>query len=78
MAGPQAEAARRTASARLAQYNAVLSSVCASVARCRWDGGVVFRHLFARTDFSTVDYFHPSVAGQRAIADITWRAGYWA
>jgi hypothetical protein len=26
---------------------------------------------------STVDYFHPSVAGQNKLADRTWSVGYW-
>lgn len=56
-------------------YNAVLASVCASYARCRFDGNAVFDTAFARSDVSG-DYFHPSVAGQAKIAAATWAAGY--
>jgi hypothetical protein len=24
-----------------------------------------------------VDYFHPSLSGQRALAAVTWAVGYW-
>jgi lysophospholipase L1-like esterase len=57
--------------------NAVLASVCRSHPNCRWDGNAVFNVQFPASDVSTVDYFHPSLAGQKALAVVTWAAGYW-
>jgi hypothetical protein len=34
----------------------------------------VFNTPFVRSDVSTRDYFHPSVAGQSKLAAITWAA----
>jgi hypothetical protein len=57
--------------------NAVLASVCRSHPNCRWDNNAVFNVQFPASDVSTVDYFHPSLAGQKALAAVTWAAGYW-
>lgn len=40
-----------------------------------YDGGTVFSYQFAKTDVSTLDYFHPSKAGQANLATVTWGAG---
>jgi len=48
------------------------------IASCRFDGGAVAAHAFARTDISTRDYFHPSVAGQARLSSITWPTTQWA
>jgi lysophospholipase L1-like esterase len=72
------DVAIRAASDRLKAYNATLAEVCATFARCRWDGGVVYRYPFTKGDFSEVDYFHPNRAGQRRIAQLTWRASSWS
>jgi lysophospholipase L1-like esterase len=74
----RSDAGIRAAAARLAAYNQTLGTVCATFKRCKTDGGAVFRFPFQRTDFSEVDYFHPNATGQRRIADLMWRAGYWA
>jgi len=58
-------------------FNAVLAQVCAAYAQCRYDGGAVFGIAFATADVSTRDYFHPSLAGQKKLAAVTWAAGYW-
>jgi lysophospholipase L1-like esterase len=62
---------------REAADNAALAAVCLRFARCRFDGGAVFRQTFSPADISTVDYFHPSLPGQQALASVTWAAGYW-
>ena len=74
----RADAAIRLAASRLIAYNDAMAEVCGSFARCRWDGGAVYRYPFAKADFSAVDYFHPNPRGQGRIAAITWRAGFWA
>lgn len=63
---------------RVVDYNTILAAECARIARCRWDGGVVFQTAFTKSDITTRDYFHPSVAGQKKLAAATWGASYWA
>jgi lysophospholipase L1-like esterase len=71
----RADAARRNrVLTRIVELNGVLSSVCATYAQCRYDGGAGFGYRFAVGDISTNDYFHASVAGQRAIANLQWGA----
>ncbi|HUR67760.1 MAG TPA: GDSL-type esterase/lipase family protein [Candidatus Thermoplasmatota archaeon] len=43
-----------------------------------WDGGAVHDVAYERADVSTVDYFHPSLAGQARLAEATWNAGPYA
>lgn len=61
---------------RVVDYNAQLAEVCAAYVHCRFDGNAVFDTDFVRSDVSTRDYFHPSVAGQAKAANVTWAAGY--
>lgn len=77
LTGSRTDVALRMASTRLRAYNAALAKVCKGVATCRWDGGATYAIPFTKADFSAVDYFHPNATGQRRIAEITWRAGYW-
>ena len=51
-------------------YNAVLGQVCGRYARCRYDGGAVFRYPFGTGDLSRWDWFHPNERGQGALARI--------
>lgn len=61
--------------------NNVLATECAGALSaghgCHWDNLAGFKFNFAISDISTIDYFHPSLAGQNAIAALTWSAGYW-
>ena len=43
---------------------------------CRFDNNAVFNTPFARSDVTTRDYFHPSVAGQTKLAAVTWAATF--
>ncbi|MGB2711554.1 MAG: SGNH/GDSL hydrolase family protein [Conexibacter sp.] len=71
----RADAARRNrVLTRIVEYNTVLSNVCAAYAQCRYDRGAGFGYRFAVSEISTNDYFHPSVTGQAAIADLEWGA----
>ena len=69
--------------ARLAEFNQVLQEVCtgfntaATPNRCKYDGGAVFGTQFVASDVSTVDYFHPSAAGQKKLAAAAWGASFW-
>lgn len=53
---------------RIKDFNSVLQSVCAQYIHCRFDNGVTFNTAFTADQVSTIDYFHPSVAGQAALA----------
>jgi lysophospholipase L1-like esterase len=77
LAATNTEAQRTAVSARQALFNAALAEVCASLDRCRWDGGATFTYAFTAADVSTVDYFHPSVTGQASLARVSWAASYW-
>jgi lysophospholipase L1-like esterase len=61
---------------RNVDYNTQLAEVCAAFSTCRFDGNAVFNTAFARSDVTTRDYFHPSLAGQAKLAAASWAAGY--
>ena len=62
---------------RVNEYNQALAEACAQYSTCRWDGGTVAGYAFSKSDISTRDYFHPSLAGQAKLAAITWAATQW-
>ena len=76
---------RTPAQLRQGELNAVLKEVCESFVtatptlpnRCRYDGGAVFNTDFVAADVSTVDYFHPSAAGQNKLSRIAWEKSFW-
>ena len=68
---------RQAVAAQEQAYNAALASVCAHYSRCRWDGYAVYRLPLTADDISRGDHFHPSIAGQNALAETTWSAGFW-
>src|SRR5829696_5080595 len=53
-------------------FNAVLAQECAAYANCRFDQNAVYNYRFSRSQVSKLDYFHPSLSGQAALASITW------
>jgi lysophospholipase L1-like esterase len=72
---PEDEARRWRVRRRVIAYNRVLADVCAHYAMCRFDGNAVFNNRFQPRYVSTRDYFHPSLEGQRVLAEVTWDAG---
>jgi lysophospholipase L1-like esterase len=60
---------------RIVDYNGVLGTVCAQYVMCSFDGDAVFEYQFRPRHVSTWDYFHPSLEGQRVLADVTWNKG---
>lgn len=58
---------------RVIAYNTALKEECAKMLRCRYDGGAVFRYRFTKTELSRWDWFHPSKAGQRKLAELAYR-----
>lgn len=73
---PSAIDRRQRVRDRVTAYNAKLREVCGTWGNCRYDGGVVNTQRFSKNDVSHWDWFHPSVAGQRTLAEVTSRRGY--
>jgi lysophospholipase L1-like esterase len=71
------EAERQLVVAREKAFNRTLAEVCAAYARCRWDNGAVYNYQFSASQVSTLDFFHPSLSGQAALARVTWAASWW-
>ena len=63
--------------ARISAYNEVMAALCSRHDRCRWDGNAVFEHRFGLDAVSPRDYWHPSVEGQRRLAEVSWKAGFF-
>ncbi|WES64989.1 copper chaperone PCu(A)C [Microbacter sp. GSS18] len=69
----QADMERRGAvQDRVDEYNSALATECGKFPTCTYDDGRVAGYVFESKDVSTSDYFHPSVEGQRVLAEITW------
>jgi lysophospholipase L1-like esterase len=71
------EADRQAVLVREQAFNQALADVCAQYTMCRFDGGAVFGYPFTRSHVSKLDYFHPNLAGQAALASITWQNSWW-
>lgn len=71
------ETQRQQVAAQEDADNTALQTVCGEFANCRWDGLATYDYQFTTSDVSTVDYFHPSIAGQGHLAGVSWKAGYW-
>ncbi|MFF2371005.1 SGNH/GDSL hydrolase family protein [Agromyces sp. NPDC058110] len=65
---------RDAVAARVDEYNEAIDRVCAAAERCLDDDGAVFAYPFTVGEISAIDHFHPSIAGQRVIAEIAWQA----
>lgn len=72
-ASPAAAERRQRVHERVKAYNSVLEEECGRFRRCRWDGGAVFRYRFTKNELSRWDWFHPSKAGQRKLAELAYR-----
>ena len=70
----EADARRDAVAARVDEFNAAIVRACAAAQQCIDDGGAVFAYDFSGEEISGIDFFHPSIAGQRAIAAIAWNA----
>ena len=68
---------RRAVYQRVVAFNQVLADVCVAYANCRYDGGAVFGFRFTRDHVSRLDYFHPDLDGQAALARFTWPRSWW-
>ena len=63
------------AAASVAQINATIARACAKYPRCRFDGNAVYRMPLRFADLAS-DYDHMTLAGQRHVAEVTWRATF--
>jgi len=72
------EAQRQAVLARVVAFNGVLADVCGRYAFCRYDENAVFDYVFTSGQVSKLDYFHPSISGQAALASITWQHSWWS
>jgi lysophospholipase L1-like esterase len=86
----QADVDRRAAfRAQVIAYNDALADVCAEFKRCLFDNNAVFNSSFTAADVATVtntaplpgigspaDYFHPSLLGQKSLAETSWAATF--
>nr|WP_231135145.1 GDSL-type esterase/lipase family protein [Motilibacter deserti] len=61
---------------RIQDYNAVISQVCAATPNCRFDHRAVFKHEPTLAELSPIDFYHPSVEGQRTLSDRLWEETY--
>jgi lysophospholipase L1-like esterase len=58
--------------------NYVMGYVCKTYfANCRWDNLATYNVVFSASEVSKIDYFHPNISGQAALAATTWKATYW-
>jgi lysophospholipase L1-like esterase len=58
-------------------FNRILAEVCGRYDNCRWDGGATYNYQFSVGQVSPLDFFHPSLSGQAALARVTWEASWW-
>jgi lysophospholipase L1-like esterase len=77
LATSNTDAQRQQVVAQEVADNQTLAAACSAFTHCLWDGYAGYNFAFPASDISTLDYFHPNVTGQKAIAAITWSAGYW-
>jgi lysophospholipase L1-like esterase len=58
-------------------FNRILAEVCGWYENCRWDGGATYNYQFSASQVSPLDFFHPSLSGQAALARVTWAKSWW-
>jgi lysophospholipase L1-like esterase len=72
------EAQRQQVVAREMAFNQILADTCHQYgANCRWDGGATYNYKFGASQVSVLDFFHPDLDGQAALAGVTWAASWW-
>jgi lysophospholipase L1-like esterase len=78
LASTNTETQRQQVVARELAFNQILAQACSQYANCRWDANATYNYKFSTNQVSTLDYFHPSLSGQAALAQLTWNASWWA
>ncbi|MEU5938128.1 GDSL-type esterase/lipase family protein [Micromonospora sp. NPDC047548] len=75
---PADRARRATFRQRIEDYNAELKAACRAYgSRCRHDGGAAHRVRFTLDEVNALDWFHPNVAGQNRLADVSFSSAGW-
>jgi lysophospholipase L1-like esterase len=77
LAASNTETQRQQVKTREAAFNQILAEECAKYPRCRWDNWAVYNYQFSASQVSSLDFFHPSLSGQAALARVTWAASWW-
>ena len=72
------ETDRQLVRQRIIDFTSVLAQECAAYTRCKFDGNAVFNYGFTPDNVSQLDYFHPSLGGQAALARVSWDSSWWA
>ncbi len=67
---------RARVSQRNIDFNTQLAQVCAQYIHCHFDNNAAFNVSFPANDVSTIDYFHPNVAGQTLLASVSYGATF--
>jgi lysophospholipase L1-like esterase len=71
------EARRNRVRQRVVEYNGQLAAACTAYgSNCKFDNNAVFGYPFVIGQVSTWDYFHPNPAGQAALAQASYAAGF--
>jgi hypothetical protein len=78
LAATNTDTQRQQVVSREKAFNQILADVCAQYSRCRWDNQAVYNFQFSASQVSTLDFFHPSLSGQAALAKVTWAKSWWA
>jgi lysophospholipase L1-like esterase len=68
---------RGTVVQREQDFNGILAETCGRYANCRWDDGATYNYRFSASQVSPLDFFHPSLSGQAALAGVTWAKSWW-
>jgi hypothetical protein len=72
------EAERQQVVARQVAFNQILADTCHQYGtNCRWDGGATYDYKFSASQVSVLDFFHPDLDGQAALARVTWATSWW-
>jgi lysophospholipase L1-like esterase len=77
LAATNTDTQRQQVVTREQAFNQIMAEVCAQYSRCRWDNKAVYNNQFSASQVSTLDFFHPSLSGQAALAKVTWAASWW-
>jgi hypothetical protein len=60
------------------EFNGILAEICGWYKNnCLWDGGATYDYQFSVSQVSPLDFFHPSLSGQAALARVTWVKSWW-
>jgi lysophospholipase L1-like esterase len=78
LAPNRTETERQMVRDRNIAFNTVLREECAAYPLCRYDDDATFDFQFSRSHVSKLDYFHPSLSGQAALAQVTWSRSWWS